>query len=60
MRDDARKLAAILIKLDQDYSMFLKDVAPDDPDLDMERGFKCFEKLRERKGRTPNDRHRKT
>ena len=45
MEDDARKLAAILIRLYQDYPLFLKDVAPDDPDLDIDRGFKTYDEL---------------
>ena len=45
MKDDARKLATILIQLYQDYPLFLKDVAPDDPDLDMDRGFKTYDEL---------------
>ena len=45
MKDDARKLAAILIRLHQDYHLFLKDVTPDDPDLDMDRGFKIYDEL---------------
>jgi hypothetical protein len=45
LADDARKLAAILIRLHQDYPMFLKDVTPDDPDLDMDIGFKTYDEL---------------
>ena len=48
MKDDARKLAAILIQLHQDYPLFLKDVAPDDSDLDMDRGFKTYDELEKR------------
>ena len=45
MEDDARKLAAILIRLYQDYPLFLKDVTTGDPDLDMDRGFKTYDEL---------------
>ena len=45
LAEDARTLAAIVIQLQQDYSMFLKDVAPDDPDLDMDIGFKTYDEL---------------
>ena len=45
LRDDARNLAAILIQLLQEYPLFLKDVAPDDPDMDMNKSFKTYEEL---------------
>ena len=55
MKDDARKLASILIQLHQDYPLFLKDVASDDPDLDMDRGFKTYDELeRLANGKRPN------
>ena len=49
LKEDAEKLAEILIQLRKDYPLFLQDIAPDDPDLDMNRGFKCFEKLQAKK-----------
>ena len=45
LKKDARDLAKILIQLQQDYPLFFTDVADDDPDLDLEAGFKTYEKL---------------
>ena len=46
MKDDAQKLARIIIELRKKYPLFLKDVDPNDPDLDMDRGFKTYEELK--------------
>ena len=46
MKEDAQKLARILIELRKKYPLFLKDVDPNDPDLDMDRGFKTYEELK--------------
>ena len=43
--DRAKQLAAILIQLQQNYALFLKDVCPDDPDLDQEKLFQSYEQL---------------
>ena len=45
--DRAKQLAAILIQLQQDFPLFFKDVADDDPDMDLEKGFEIYEKLRQ-------------
>ena len=44
LREDAKKLAEILIQLRRDYPLFLKYYT-NDPDLDMDEGFKTYEKL---------------
>jgi hypothetical protein len=41
--ETAKKLATILIQLQKDYPLFFKDVNADDPDLDMDVGFKAYE-----------------
>ena len=45
LREDAKKLAEILIQLRRDYPLFLKDYT-NDPDLDMDIGFKIYEELK--------------
>ena len=45
LADDARKLTVILIRLHQDYPLFFADVAPDDPDMDMNKSFKTYDEL---------------
>ena len=47
LKKDARYLASTLIRLQHEYPLFFTDVADDDPDLDMDRGFKLYEKLRQ-------------
>ena len=44
--ETAKQLAAILLQLQKNYPLFFKDVDPNDPDLDMECGFKTYEQLR--------------
>ena len=45
-REDAAKVSQILIGLQREFPFFFMDVRPDDPDLDMESGFKTYEKMR--------------
>jgi hypothetical protein len=49
LRTDAQTVSELLMKL-QDYPLFIMDVAADDPDLDLEAGFKFYEKLRQADG----------
>lgn len=45
----ARRIAAVLIELQQlmqDHPLFFQDVDPNDPDLDMNVGFKTYEQLK--------------
>jgi len=46
MKTDAKQLAAKLIQLHQDYPFFFQDVDPNDPDLDIDRGFSTYEQLK--------------
>ena len=43
--ETAHKLTEILIRLHQDYPLFLKDVAPDDPEFNMDIGFNTYDEL---------------
>ena len=45
--ETAIKLAEVLIQLQLDFPLFFKDVADDDPDMDLEKGFETYEKLRQ-------------
>ncbi len=49
LKTDAQIVSDLLMKL-QNYPLFLKDVADDDPDLDQDIGFKLYEKLRQADG----------
>ena len=49
LSEDAKKLAGILIQLRKDYLLFLKDVDPNDPDLNMEFGFRTYEELKNKR-----------
>jgi hypothetical protein len=44
IRRQSAELAAILIDLYKRFPLFFYEPAADDPDLDMERGFRCFKK----------------
>jgi hypothetical protein len=48
LREDAKKLAKILIQLRKDYPLFLKDYT-NGPDPDMNIGFKTYEELKNKK-----------
>jgi len=45
-KNDAKQVAEVLIRFQQQFPDFFRDIKPDDPDLDMEKGFETFEIMR--------------
>ena len=45
MKREFKILAELLIQLQRTYPWLFADVSPDDPDLDMDRGFKTYDEL---------------
>ena len=45
---DAKQIADVLIKLQQQFPDFFRDIKSDDPDLDIHKGFKNFPKRKKR------------
>ena len=44
--DDAQKVADVLVKLQQQFPNFFRDIKPNDPDLVVEKGCETLEKMR--------------
>ena len=45
LEKDAAEVSDVLIRLQREFPLFFRDIRPDDPDLDLERSFKAYEKM---------------
>jgi hypothetical protein len=45
-QNDAKQIADVLFKFQQQFPDFFRDIKPDDPDLDMEKTCETLEKKR--------------